>query len=82
MAGQPPEPTFRHLNKQQPETEKNKKNLTHKEIFATAQLREANHEHKKIITNPFVNGTFGFSRHTRQRFKKPKEPFLANAPKS
>jgi hypothetical protein len=27
-----------------------------------------------------TNGTFGFARHTSQRFAKPKEPFFANAP--
>jgi hypothetical protein len=38
------------------------------------------HEHQKTIINPFVNGTFGFARHTSQPFAKPKEPFFANAP--
>jgi len=28
-----------------------------------------------------TNGTFGFCRHTSQRFAKPKEPFFANAEK-
>jgi hypothetical protein len=34
---------------------------------------------KTILANR-TNGTFGFARHTSQRFAKPKEPFFANAP--
>src|SRR5690606_22111597 len=33
----------------------------------------------KTILASRTNGTFGFCRHTSQRFKKPKEPFFANA---
>ncbi len=35
----------------------------------------------KTILASRTNGTFGFTRHTSQRFKKPKEPFLATAPR-
>lgn len=34
----------------------------------------------KPILASRTNGTFGFARHTSQRFAKPKEPFFANAP--
>ncbi|MFZ4672228.1 MAG: hypothetical protein ACOYLT_09475 [Flavobacterium sp.] len=34
---------------------------------------------KFLLASP-TNGTFGFARHTSQRFAKPKEPFFANAP--
>jgi hypothetical protein len=33
----------------------------------------------KTILASRTNGTFGFARHTSQRFAKPKEPFFANA---
>lgn len=34
----------------------------------------------KFLLPNRTNGTFGFARHTSQRFAKPKEPFFANAP--
>jgi hypothetical protein len=34
----------------------------------------------KFLLASRTNGTFGFARHTSQRFAKPKEPFFANAP--
>jgi hypothetical protein len=34
----------------------------------------------KTILASRTNGTFGFARHTRRPFAKPKEPFFANAP--
>jgi hypothetical protein len=34
----------------------------------------------KTILASRTNGTFGFARHTSQRFAKPKEPFFPNAP--
>jgi hypothetical protein len=34
----------------------------------------------KFLFASRTNGTFGFARHTSQRFAKPKEPFFANAP--
>jgi hypothetical protein len=33
----------------------------------------------KFLFASRTNGTFGFARHTSQRFAKPKEPFFANA---
>ena len=35
----------------------------------------------KFLLASRTNGTFGFARHTSQRFAKPKEPFFANAQK-
>ena len=35
----------------------------------------------KFLLASCTNGTFGFARHTSQRFAKPKEPFFDNAPK-
>jgi hypothetical protein len=34
----------------------------------------------KLLLASRTNGTFGFARHTSQRFAKPKEPFFATAP--
>ncbi len=36
----------------------------------------------KTILAKQTNGTFGFARHTKQLFAKPKEPIFANAPKT
>ena len=35
----------------------------------------------KFLLASRTNGTFGFARHSSQRFAKPKEPFFDNAPK-
>ena len=50
------------------------------QFLSTTQLSEVHHEYHKAIKKPFVNGKFGFANAQSQRFKKPKEPFFANAP--
>ena len=44
----------------------------------TEKQEKANPSHflKFLLANR-TNGTFGFARHTSQRFAKPKEPFLS-----
>jgi len=47
----------------------------------TEKQAKANPAHfLKFLLASRTNGTFGFARHTSQRFAKPKEPFFAIAP--
>ena len=48
----------------------------------TEKIEKANPSHfLKFLLASRTNGTFGFARHSSQRFAKPKEPFFDNAPK-
>jgi hypothetical protein len=42
-------------------------------------LKRQKHRKKTERKSPRTSGTFGFARHSSQRFAKPKEPFFANA---
>jgi len=47
----------------------------------TEKQEKATHSHfLKFLLASRTNGTFGFARHTSQRFAKPKELNFANAP--
>lgn len=65
--------------KQKIRTEKVNIQTTEPKANASVFLFFANPHFFKTILAHRRNGTFDFSRHTNQRFKKPKEPFFANA---
>lgn len=49
-----------------------------RQVTIKKEKADPSHFLKLLFANR-TNGTFGFARHTRQPFAKPKEPFFANA---
>lgn len=53
--------------------------LLYRQLTEKKEKAKPSHFLKFLLANR-TNGTFGFARHTSQRFAKPKEPFFAIPP--